>query len=229
MVPVWYSSVKMTTFSIGMLPRAPLVALSRQRRTPTKMPSNGYPPFHHGPQVSSSATENHWFRPSATLTQLIRLSSNHPLQRQFSPCRNQSIACGRLVTLANRVTNKLTTKLHWILQRFIPTTLSSAVPIAPLPSNTSGWRRHTRLSLMSRSKRLFPRLTWLASAVVITLLFDAGGIWLESPRIPSADCVLRKLNLQNIYGYDVRRSWWNDIMVTLAIRWTNSSAFYVQL
>ena len=37
-------------------PTAPIVAPSRQRRPPSKKPSNGYPPFHHGPQLSSSTT-----------------------------------------------------------------------------------------------------------------------------------------------------------------------------
>ena len=76
------------------------------------------------------------------------------------------------------------------------------------------------LSLMSRLERPFPRWqapTWLASTVVITLLFDAGSIWWEFLRTPAADCVVRKSNLQNTYGYDVQRSWWNDTIATLAI------------
>ena len=59
---------------------------SRQRRQPSKKPSNGHPPFNYGPQLSSSVTANHWVRPSATLTQLTRLSSNCRLQRQYSLC-----------------------------------------------------------------------------------------------------------------------------------------------
>ena len=102
----------------------------------------------------------------------------------------------------------------------------------PLPSNTSGWRRCTRLSLMSRSKRPLPRLnapTWLASAVVITLLCNAGSTWWESLRKTSADWLTRKSILQINYGCGVRRFWWNKTIATLAIRWTNSSAFNVQL
>ena len=78
----------------------------------------------------------------------------------------------------------------------------------------------------------FPRRnapTRLTSAVVISLLFDAGSIWWVSQRIPSADCVFRRLNLLNIYGYDVRRFWWDDTIATLAMQWTNSYAFHVQL
>ena len=81
MVPAWWSSAKMTSSTSGMLSQAPIVVHFRQRRSPSKKPSNGYPPFHHGTQLSSSATANHWFRPSATLTQLTRLSSNYRLQR----------------------------------------------------------------------------------------------------------------------------------------------------
>ena len=95
----------------------------------------------------------------------------------------------------------------------------------PFPSNTSGWRRCIRLSLMSRSKRPLLRLNtpiWLASTVVITLLFDAGRILCESPRMLSSDCVVRKWNLQNTYDYDIRHFWWNNIIATFAIRWMNS-------
>ena len=90
----------------------------------------------------------------------------------------------------------------------------------------------TCLSLTSRSKRHLPTLnapTWLDSAVVITQLFDAGSIWRESPRMPSADCVVRMSNQYNIDGCDIRCFWWNDTIATLAMRRTNSSAHYVQL
>ena len=75
-VPILQSSIWMTSFTSGLLPRAPIVAYSRHRRSTSKKPSSGYRLFHHGPQLSSSATANNCFRPSATLTQLIRLSSN---------------------------------------------------------------------------------------------------------------------------------------------------------
>ena len=100
----------------------------------------------------------------------------------------------------------------------------------PLPTKTCGWRRCTLFTLMSRSKRHLSRRnapTWLACVMVITLLFDDGSIWWESPRKPSADCVVR--NLQNTYGYDARRSSWNDTIATSAIRWTMSSAFHALL
>ena len=71
--------------------------------------------------------------------------------------------------------------------------------------------------------------TWLASMVVITLLFVAGSIWWESPSMPSADCVVWKSIMQNTYGYNIRRFWWNDTIATLAIRWTKLSALHVQL
>ena len=93
-MPVWKSSAKMTSSTSGMLSRAPIVAPSRKRRPPSKKPTNGYPPFHHGPQLSSSATANHCFRPSGTLIRLTRLSSNCRLQRQYSPCLNHSLSCG---------------------------------------------------------------------------------------------------------------------------------------
>ena len=48
-VQVWYSLAKMTSSTSGMLPQAPIVAASRQRRPPSKKPSNGCPSFHHGP------------------------------------------------------------------------------------------------------------------------------------------------------------------------------------
>ena len=54
------------------------------------MPCKGYHPFHHGLQLSSSTTANHWFRRSAILTKLIRQSSNRRLQPHYLPCRNQS-------------------------------------------------------------------------------------------------------------------------------------------
>ena len=42
--------------------------------------------------------------------------------------------------------------------------------------------------------------------MVITLLFDGGSIWWESPISPSADCEVRKSYLQSTYGCGVRRS-----------------------
>ena len=48
---------------------------------PSKKLSNGYPPFHHGPHLSSSVTANHCLRPSVRLPQLTRLSYNCRLQR----------------------------------------------------------------------------------------------------------------------------------------------------
>ena len=119
--------------------------------------------------------------------------------------------------------NALDTATFWI---------SPDAHVAPYHPNTSDWRRCIRLSLMSKAKRPLPRLnapTWLASAVVITLLKDAGSILWESPRKPSADCVARMSNRQNSYGYDVRRSWWNDTIATFAKQLTNSSAFHTQL
>ena len=89
------------------------------------------------------------------------------------------------------------------------------------PSSTSGWRRCAHLSLVSRSKRPLPILnapTWLASVVLIALLFSVGSIWWEYPRMPYADCAVRKSNPQNTYAYVVRRFWWNDNIPTLAIR-----------
>ena len=75
-VPVWKTSAKMTSSTSGMHPRAPIVAPSRQRRLPSKKLSNGYPPLHHEHQLSSSATANHWSKPSTMLTQLTHLSTN---------------------------------------------------------------------------------------------------------------------------------------------------------
>ena len=90
-VQVWYFFLaKMTSSTIGMLSPSSMVAPSSQRRPPSKKPSNGYPPFHHGTQLSSSATVNHWSRPSRTLTQLTCLSFICRLPRQYSPCLNQS-------------------------------------------------------------------------------------------------------------------------------------------
>ena len=54
----------------GALQRAPVVSISMQRTPPLKKPSNGYPPFHHGSQLTSSAVVNHWSRPLAMPTQL---------------------------------------------------------------------------------------------------------------------------------------------------------------
>ena len=82
------TSVKMTSYTSGLLPRVPIVFPSRLRRPSSKKPYNDYPPFHHGLQLSSSATVNNW--PSTALTQLTRLSPNCCYQRQYSPCQNQS-------------------------------------------------------------------------------------------------------------------------------------------
>ena len=84
------SSVRITFSMSGLLPRAPVVAPSRQRKPSSKKPSNGYPPFHHGPQLSSSATVSHWFRPLKTLTQSNCLSSNRRRQRLYSLVKNLS-------------------------------------------------------------------------------------------------------------------------------------------
>ena len=74
------ASLMITSSISGMLLQAPILAPSRQKRPPSKMPSNSRPPFNHGPPLSSSATANYCLRPSATLTQLTRLSSNCRLQ-----------------------------------------------------------------------------------------------------------------------------------------------------
>ena len=164
----------------------PILAHSRQRRPPSRKASNGYSPFHHGQQLSWSATGNHCFSPSATVTQLTHLSSNCRLQRQYSLCRDKSWSCGLPVTVAWLATNWLTAKVCRVLQTINPTTHSnqllgdraSAVPITKLPSNSSDRRVCTRLTLLSRPKLHFPRLSppiWFASTVVITLLFDAGS------------------------------------------------------
>ena len=86
-VPVWYYSAKTTLSTSLVLPRTPIVFPSRRRRPTPRNPSNGYPPFHHGPHILSSAIANHCFIPSAILTQLTRLSSNCRLQWQYLPCR----------------------------------------------------------------------------------------------------------------------------------------------
>ena len=102
-------------------------------------------------------------------------------------------------------------------------------PKIHFPSNTNGWGRCMRLSLMSRTKRRFQRRnvsSRLDSAVVITLLIDAESTLCESSRMPSADGVVRTTNRQKIYGNDVRRSCWNYAIVTLVIRLTKSSAFH---
>ena len=69
--------------------------------------------------------------------------------------------------------------------------------------------------------------TCLPSIVVSTLLFDAYNNWLESLRMPSADCAVRKSSQQNTYGYGVQHSWRNNTLVTIQL--TNSSAFHTQL
>ena len=61
--------------------------------------------FHH----------HHWSRPSATLSQLTRLSSN--CKRQFSLCRKISRLCVLLVTVACQETNYLVSKLNLVPQR----------------------------------------------------------------------------------------------------------------
>ena len=70
--------------------RTPVVDPFRQRMPPSKKPSNGYPPFNHATQLSSSAPVSHWFRPLTTLTHSTCLPSNCRLRRQYSLCRNQS-------------------------------------------------------------------------------------------------------------------------------------------
>ena len=185
-----------------MFSRVAMISPSIQRRPPLEKPSNGYPPFHHGSRLSSSATLSHWSRPSAMLIQLTRLSSNSRLLRKYSPYRIKSRSSRIMVTVAfrwrigwppsqtgccrdstwrrTRTSSTGTLILHWF---------------AHLPSNTNSWRRCTRLSQMSWSRRPSPRLnapSWLASAVIITLLFDDGSIWFEYPRMSSTDCVVWK-------------------------------------
>ena len=88
-VPTWLYSAKMTTSTSGILPWAPIEAPSKQRRQTSNKPSNRYPQFHHGAQLSSSATTNHCYQPSATPSQLTRLSYRIGLQWQYLPCQCQ--------------------------------------------------------------------------------------------------------------------------------------------
>ena len=97
---------------------------------------------------------------------------------------------------------------------------------AGLPTDTVGSQNFQHFS--TRQTQHFGDW-WGELTTTTTLLYDAGGIWLESPRVLSADCVMRKSNLQNTHGYDVRRVCWNDTIATLTIRWKYLFAFHMQL
>ena len=177
--------------------------------------------FHHRTQLSSSVTENQWFRPPATPTQLTRLSPNCSSSTRhakiYPVCLDSwSLWPARyLLTDHQAKLGAAETHPNYSLDAATQRALVCHYHCSPShPTRAAEGGVHGKHRL---------------SAVVITQLFDAGSIWWEYRRIPSADCVVRKSNLQNTYGYNVRRSWWNDTIATLDIRWVNSPALHAQL
>ena len=141
--------------------------------------------------------------------------------------------------MVSQVTNYLTTKLSRMLQRLNPTShsnqLNGELSFAVLSQPSI---QHKRLKEVYTSlpdehiETSFAKTERIALTRFRSSHHPAIRRWkqfLECPKMPSTDWVVRKSNLQKTYGYYFQRPWWNDTIASLAIRRTNSTAYYAQL
>ena len=214
----------MTPSTSGMLPRATIVVPSRQRRPPSKKPMAilhfivGLS-YHHlrllitGRTVSNANSADSSVIHLQTSVAVLAMSKSIMIVWATGHC---SMSGNELADQHAKLSAAETQpdNTHEAATRRALIRRSSRHPSI----------HHLRLkvftSLLDEQIVTFFSKTerFYASTMVITLLVDAGSILWESPWMPSADCAVRKSNMQNIYGYDVQRFWRNDAIATLAIR-----------